>query len=108
MASDQKGFIEKLRSLDEPAKRKVMFGAVAVSMVLVVYLWLVYFNTIVPSATLVTSPTSTEASAPNGSETNIFGLVADAANSFWKSVVGGVEGIAGALKNSKQYNISPR
>jgi hypothetical protein len=84
-----------------------MFGAVAISMVLVVYLWLAYFNTIVPSAAPV-APQPAVTSAPHESGTGIFSFIANAASSFWRSAIGDIEGIVGALKSSRQYNISPR
>jgi hypothetical protein len=108
MNTSQKSFIEELRSLSEPVKRKVMLGAVAVSMVVVVYLWLAYFNSIVPNAVPAAAPTSVAASAPNTGGPGIFGLFADAAGSFWQAALNGARDALGTLKNSKQYDINPK
>jgi hypothetical protein len=109
MNEDRKSFIEELRSLGEPAKRRILFGAAAVSMVIVVCLWLAYFNTIVPNAVpAAAEQTSTAASAPSAGGPGVFGIFADAASSFWQAVLGGARGVAGALKNPRQYNISPK
>ncbi len=110
MNPHSKNFIEEIRSLSDPVKRKILFGATAIMMVLVVYLWLAYFNTLVPSAVPITieqAPVATT-STPEASGSGIFGLFADAAGSFWQAIRNGVRGFAGALKNPRQYNVSPR
>ena len=107
--AEQKSFIEELRSLSVPAKRKVMLGATATSMILIVYLWLAYFNTIIPNTTpsgLTQAPAMT--SAQNVSEPGIVGLFASAASSFWQAIGNGAREAAGTLKDPKQYNVSPR
>jgi hypothetical protein len=107
MNAEQKSFIEELRSLSEPVKRKIFWGAAAVSMVVIVYLWLAYFNTIVPSANPMvqpTAPTSTQATEQIG----VLGLFADTASSFWQTIGSGAQELVGVMKNSKQYNISPK
>ncbi len=43
------GFLEELQALDEGKKRKVLIAAVAIMMVLVVFVWMLYFNGIVVS-----------------------------------------------------------
>jgi len=106
MNTEQKSFIEELRSLSEPAKRRVFWGAVAGSMIVVVYLWLACFNTIVPSAAPVSVVASQTPTADTGE--SIFGLFADAAGSFWQAVGSGAQGIVREMKNPKQYNIGPR
>jgi len=42
-----KNFLEQLQSLDEPMKKKVLVVSTAVIMVIVVYFWLAYFNTLI-------------------------------------------------------------
>ena len=107
--ADRKSFIEELRSLSEPVKRKVMFCSAAVSMALVVYLWFAYFNTIVPNAgpaAALQTPSTTNASDTGGP--GIFGLFADAAGSLWQATLNKIEGVASSLNNPKQYDINPR
>jgi hypothetical protein len=108
MNTDHKSFIEELRTLGEPVKSKILFGTAAVSMIVVISLWLAYFNTIVPSAVPITAQAPAAAVAQDTGGPGIFGLLADAASSFWGSALGGVQGIVGALKNPKQYDISPK
>ena len=40
-------FLEKLQSSDESTKRRWMFGSAVVIMIVVVYVWFAYFNTLV-------------------------------------------------------------
>jgi hypothetical protein len=107
MNTDRKSFIEELRSLSDPVKRKVFWGAVAASMILVVYFWLAYFNTIVPGA--VPGPDTTVQTSTTGTEgAGVFGLFADAAGSFWQAIENGARGMVSEMKNPKQYNIGPK
>lgn len=108
MNTDKKGFLEELRSLSEPVKHKIFLITAAASMILIVYLWLAYFNTIVPNAAQTAGQTSAAASTSNGGEGGAFGLFADAASSFWQTIGNGARGIVREMSNPKKYNISPR
>jgi len=111
MKIDQKSFIEEIRSLNEPTKRKIMLGATVIIMVLVIYLWLAYFNTIVPNAVPAVAPQSPSPSIASSSDEGgpgIMGMFVDGASSFWQSVVGGARDMAGVIRNSKQYDINPK
>lgn len=108
MNADQKGFIEELRSLSEPVKRKILFCAAVTSMIVVVSLWLVYFNTIVPSAVPVAAQVPAATVAQDAGGQGVMGLLADAADSFWGTALGGIQGAIDAFRNPKQYNISPK
>ncbi len=106
---ERKSFIEELRGLSNPVKRKVMFGATAISMIVVVYLWLAYFNATMSNMnSATTAQTSVSTSTSDNDGPGISGLFADTASSFWQTIASGVGKVAGELKNSKQYNISPR
>jgi hypothetical protein len=108
METEHKSFIEELRSLSEPTKRKVLFGAVVISMVLVIYFWLAYFNSIVPSVASVATVQPPDMASTSSEGSEISGLFADTAGLFWQSIEGGIRNAAGALKNPRQYNISPK
>jgi hypothetical protein len=45
-----KDFFQKLQSLDEPVKQRILVAATIVIMVVVLYFWLMYFNGIVAGA----------------------------------------------------------
>jgi len=104
---DPKSFIEELRSLSVPAKRKVMISVTIATMLVVVYFWVAYFNSIVPNV----SPTTQVSATAEESDTNgpgVLGLLANAAGSLWQAIGNGVQGVTGAVRNPKQYNISPQ
>ena len=106
---DQKSFIEEIRSLSGHVKHKIMLCTTIIIMIIVVYFWIAYFNTIVPNAAPVASaPVPMAASAQDTTGPGIGGLFADTASSFWQAVLGGARDAAGALKNPKQYTISPK
>lgn len=65
-------FLEKLQSSSEATKRKWMFATTLVIMVLVIYVWLAYFNNLVGGFNQ-----SETATAPQGSFT------------FWQSMKNG-------------------
>ena len=106
---DQRSFIEEIRSLGEPVKHKIMLCATVIIMIVVVYLWIAYFNTIVPNAAPVAAVRAPlTASAQDTGGPGIIGLFADTAGSFWQAVLGGARDVAGEFKNPKQYTISPK
>jgi hypothetical protein len=108
MNVDQKNFIEELRSLSEPVKRKILFCAAIASMIIVTGLWMAYFNTIVPNAVPAAAQAVATTVEPNTSGPGFLGIFADAAGSFWGAALNGARGVIGALKNPKQYNIGPK
>jgi len=107
MNADQKSFIDELRALSEPVKRRILFCTAITSMVVVVSLWLAYFNTIVPGAVPVAAEAPTTGTAQNANP-GILNLFTDAASSFWNVALGAARGTVDAVKNPKQYNIGPK
>jgi type IV secretory pathway TrbL component len=106
---EQKNFMEELRALDEPTKRKILVVAVAVSMIVVVYLWLAYFNSIVSGTAPSVAQSAAVVNIPAASGTGgVLGLFATTMASFWQAVKDGAGTAIGTLENARQYNISPR
>jgi hypothetical protein len=58
---EEKDFLEKLQSLDEPTKLKVLVVATGITMAVVLYFWLAYFNGLVAS---VSRPTIADNNVP--------------------------------------------
>ncbi len=57
--------LEKVRSLDDDAKRNVLIVSSAIAIAIVVGVWIIYFNAMVmPSSPVSAIPTSTAALAP--------------------------------------------
>jgi hypothetical protein len=83
--------LAKLQSLDEPTKRKVLIGSTVVIMIVVLFVWVAYFNSIVlPSAT----QTDQAAVTSTAQVTPIAGAMdqassASAGPGFWKGIENG-------------------
>lgn len=87
-----KSFLEKLQSADEDIKRRWMIGATIVIMVIVVYIWMAYFNTLIsgfsPSQVSVSDQTAAGShgfwfTMKNGMST-IYNMFMSAAGGFGK------------------------
>jgi len=78
MDHHRQSFLRQLQSLDEPMKTKVLVLSTVVVMVVVVYFWLGYFNSI------VSAPVNDGQPVANGQQDNqptFFQKMADAARS---------------------------
>jgi hypothetical protein len=110
---NKNNFLEELRSLDEPIKRRALVVGSAVLMVAVVFVWFAYFNDIViggqeqaqavndGSANTAVAQT---APAPQTQTAN----AAAAGPSMWQNIENGFEDIAHAFQSPRQYNIQPQ
>ncbi|MDO8574088.1 MAG: hypothetical protein Q7R86_00475 [bacterium] len=89
-------FLEKLQSADEGKKRRWMVLITLVVMVVVVFVWLSYFNSLIRNASGVQS----EVPKSTGSEF-----------SFWDTISGGAaaafDSLKGLFSSPKEYIINP-
>ena len=108
MTTDNGSVLEKLRTLDESIKLKVMMITTILVMMLVVCLWVVYFNAIVVPGSVSpdVAPTSTTVSVANSSP-GISDLFSSAMSSFWDSMKNTGQSFGEIVQNPKQYNVSP-
>jgi hypothetical protein len=111
---NKKTFLEELRSLDEPIKRRALVIGSAVLMVAVVFVWFAYFNDIViggqEQAQAVNATANTPAAAPvqtPTSQTQTANAAAVAAPSLWQNIENGFGDIAHMFQAPRQYNIQP-
>lgn len=101
--------MEELRSLDESTKRRVLIAVVMVSMIVVVYLWLIYFNSIVASVqSPVAQSTVGAANTSSASGTGFLGLFSTAMASFWQAIKNDITGMVGMIGNARRYDIGPK
>lgn len=109
MTPDNKSILEKLRALDNPVKLKVMMIATILVMILVVFLWVAYFNAvIVPSlAPVDITQTSTTVSEVPDSGSGISDLFSSTMSSFWDVMKNAGRSFKEIVQNPKQYNVSP-
>ena len=93
-------FIQRLQALDDPRKQKVLIGTSIVIMVIVIYLWLAYFNGIVAGGAgqpqVVVNDDSAATTAPTTSN----------APSFWDQAKQQLGDIYKTFSNPGQYQIN--
>jgi hypothetical protein len=109
---EKRSFIEELRALDESAKQKVLVGATMVLMVVVLYFWLAYFNTIVsrssPQATASAEASTTVVSATGTSDGGFGNVVSDGFGSLIQFFKNESRSIGGVVNGPREYEVSPR
>jgi hypothetical protein len=99
-------FLEKLWALDESTKTKILVGATAIVMVIVVSLWYLYFNSIVIGASgqAAGAPPPSVVSAPTGPQLSVGQVI-------WRDISSIFSGMANSLSNfvrtPGQYTIKP-
>ena len=93
-------FFEQLQSLDESMKQKILIVATIVIMVVVVYVWIGYFNGIVAG---VSQPDQSVAQVqPQATQPTSGG------NSVWQDMQNGMANMINAFKQPGQYTIEPK
>jgi hypothetical protein len=90
-------FFESLQSMDESMKQKILVVATVVIMILVVYVWLGYFNGIVAGTSQSNTSVATAQVQP----------VSSGGNSFWQSMKDDMANMANVFKQPGQYNVQP-
>jgi hypothetical protein len=87
---NKKSFFEELQSLSESTKQRILVVSTIVIMIVVVYVWLGYFNGIVAQAqSQQTQPTSS-------------------GNNFWQTVKDDMGNMVNNFKQPGQYTVQPK
>lgn len=95
-------FIEKLQNSDEDTKKKWMFVLTSISMAVVIFIWLGYFNNLV---TGLSTPKTEELSKDAG-----FSFIESAKMSavvVYGGLVDKIYGLGNILKAPREYIINP-
>jgi flagellar basal body-associated protein FliL len=95
--------LEELRSLSEGNKKRILVIATIIIMVIIIGVWVAYFNSIIMgTAQQVTTeaPTSSVATAPVVAQAN--------GPSLWQNIKDGFGSIANVFKKPSQYTIQPQ
>lgn len=114
----EKGFLEKLQSLDERTKQWILIAATAVIMIVVVYVWLAYFNSILANVASTTSEPAPALATPAAGAPGASGAASAGGTSVWQnignvfsaiygSLAGAVRGLGSILQTPRQYIIHP-
>jgi hypothetical protein len=110
----QKGFLEELQSMDEGAKKRVLIISTIVIMIIVVGIWLVYFNTIVGmnSAGDVSQATTTTPGAIAIAVVPTTTIPAAGGVGLWQNIENGFvsvfRSIANIFSGPSNYKIQPQ
>ena len=124
----QKGFLERLQSLDESTKHKILIGATAVIMIVVVYFWLAYFNSIVVNlsaqpvaasggaaqtgSTAQNAPAATTAAPAESATQSPTPAASGGGTSIWHNIGAGfmslVHGFGNIFQSQGQYTVQPQ
>ena len=94
----RKSFLDELRSLDEPVKKRVLIISTIIIMIIVLYIWIGYFNSIVASSSQPTVATAVATSTGATSQ----GI------SFWQNIKNGMANIANIVRGPGEYTIQPK
>ncbi len=101
---DLKSFLEKLQSADEDVKRRWLVVSTIVVMIVVIYVWLAYFNSLIAS---FSEPRLAE--IPTGGAGFSFWLsLKSGAALLYNSFVDKLHVFAEILKAPREYIIQPR
>jgi len=103
--------LTKLQSLDEPAKAKVLIIATAIIMIVVIYFWLAYFNSIVAG---VSAPSVADNAAGQGAastsqeDVGPWTIVMRAPEFLYGQFMNAAGGLASILRAPRQYVVQPQ
>ena len=105
MAASMAGFLEKLRSADENTKTRWIIIITSVIMVIVVYVWLAYFNNLFATAFV---PAETE---PNNQGKNATtdppASLQQRAGALYQIFIDKIQALGTILKTPREYIVKP-
>jgi hypothetical protein len=107
---EKKGLLEEIQSLNEKNKKRVLVIGTAIIMIIVIGVWITYFNGIIASA----GQQSVADGSTNAATTQ--GTVAAAqptapiahGSSIWQNVENGMASIGNIFKRPSNYTIQPQ
>ena len=100
-------FIEKLQNSDEDTKRRWMIILTAIAMIVVIYIWLAYFNNLVAN---LSAPPVQEFAAEGAAESG-FGFwqsTKNGAGLIYNGFIGKLHWLGEVLGEPREYIIAPR
>jgi hypothetical protein len=107
--------LEELQSLSDASKKRVLIIATIIIMVIIIGVWVVYFNSIIAgpsqqatvqatSSVAVATPIAVPATLPT-----VTSAPAQASGpSLWQNIKNGIGSVANIFKKPSQYNIQPQ
>ncbi len=102
---EQKSFLEKLQSADEETKKRWLVISVAVIMVIVIYVWLAYFNNLL--AGFSAPPASESGSGEAQGGMTFWQTLKNGAASVYDGFIGKISALGNILQAPREYIIKP-
>lgn len=97
-------FLKKIQEADHATKKQVLFIASALAMLLVVLIWLLYFNNFVASTAAEISPLAAEERQEDNS---FWGTMHRGTAVLYGNIKGGIEWLGQALQAPREYIVKP-
>ncbi len=110
---EKKSFLEELQSLDEATKTKILVAATAVAMIIVIYVWLAYFNNLIAgvaqegAASSAIPSSAASSSVPSSGGTSIWQNVEGGIGTLYGKSVGFLHYLGNILQAPRQYIVKP-
>jgi hypothetical protein len=105
--------LEELQSLSDGNKKRVLVIATVIIMIIIIGVWVIYFNSVImgtaqPAATEATT-TSAVAVPISATVTTTAPVAAQASGpSLWQNIKNGFGSIANVFKKPSQYTVQPQ
>ena len=105
MITSMAGFLEKLRSADEGTKTRWIIIITSIIMVIVVYIWLAYFNNLFTTASVPaeTEPNNQGKSATTNPRTSL----QQRAGALYYIFIDKIRALGTMLKTPREYIVTP-
>lgn len=102
--------LEELQSLSEGDKKRVLIIATIVIMIIIIGVWMVYFNSVIMGTAQQAAAGATTANSAASAPVTATPSVAAQANgpSLWQNIENGFGSIANVFKKPSQYTIQPQ
>lgn len=96
-------FLKKLQTADETYKKRILVVVSTVVMIIVIYIWLIYFNNLVARETRETVPVA----ATQDENPGFWGTMQRGSAVLYHNIVGGIEWLGQAFRAPREYIVKP-
>ncbi len=96
-------FLKRIQTADHATKKQILIITSAVVMLIIILVWLFYFNNLVASRATENEISST----PQETQPSFWGTMERGSAVLYRSIMGGIEWIGGALRAPREYIVKP-
>jgi hypothetical protein len=97
-------FLKKMQAADSASKKKILVVSSAVVMAIVVYVWLMYFNTLLVGAG---APPAADAGVPAEERGSFWETMKRGGVVLYERIMGGVSRLGEMLQAPREYIVKP-